>query len=261
MGAVSGPLVAAALLSWVGLSLRHVFLLAAIPAVLVVVVLVAGVREAPRSPRARAASPGGLGWAGLDRNFQMLLLALVVFALGNSTDAFLLLRLTDVGFAPAQVALLWSAFHVFKMVTAYAGGRLSDTVGRKPMVLAGWCVYAAVYLGFALTTTRGAAVTLFLAYGLYFGLTEPVEKAWVSTLAPADLRGTAFGWYNGTIGLAALPASVLFGLLWHGFGASVAFAAGAGLAGMGAILLLFVTAAPTRTRGARAEVPPARQDR
>ena len=242
-GAVAGPLVAAALLQWGGLSIRQVFLLAAVPAALVILVLALGVREPaapPPAPAAAAAAPA----AGLGLPYRRLLLAIVVFTLGNSTDAFLLLRLGEAGLAPALVAAVWSALHVVKSGTTYLGGRLSDRVGRRPMVIAGWLVYAAVYLAFAVVADTAALVATFLVYGVHFGLTEPVEKAWVAEMAPATARGRAFGWYHGAIGFAALPASLLFGALWQAFGSATAFATGAALALVACALLLRVPSSP-----------------
>jgi MFS family permease len=239
-GAVVGPLIAAALLAGAGLPLRTVFLLAAIPAAVVIVVLLLGVHEAPRTiPREPATAPQ-VAMHELGRPFLLVLGAVLLFTLGNSTDAFLLLRLSDAGVSASGIALLWSAFHVVKTITTYAGGRLSDRLGRRPMIIAGWAAYAAVYLAFAVVDTREALIATFLAYGLYFGLTEPVEKAWVADLVPERLRGTAFGLYHGTVGLAALPASVLFGVLWQRFGFPVAFATGAALAAAASVLLFLV---------------------
>jgi MFS family permease len=242
-GAVAGPLVAAALLQWGGLSIRQVFLLAAVPAALVILVLALGVREPASPPPAPAASAGAPA-GRLGRSYRRLLLAIVVFTLGNSTDAFLLLRLGEAGLAPALVAAVWSALHVVKSGATYLGGRLSDRLGRRPMVIAGWLVYAIVYLAFAVVADTAALVATFLFYGVHFGLTEPVEKAWVAELAPAAMRGRAFGWYHGAIGFAALPASLLFGLLWQAFGSAVAFATGAALALVASGLLLRVPGSP-----------------
>jgi MFS family permease len=239
-GAVAGPLAAAALLAWAGLSLRTVFLLAAIPAAVVVVVLLAAVHEAPRQTTNASSAADAPAMRELGRPFLLVLAAVLLFTLGNSTDAFLLLRLADAGVPASGVALVWSAFHVVKMLATYAGGRLSDRWGRRPMVTAGWMVYAAVYLAFAVVDSSPAVIATFLSYGLYFGLTEPVEKAWVADLVPERLRGTAFGLYHGTVGLAALPASLLFGLLWQRFGAPTAFATGAGLAAAASGLLLLL---------------------
>ena len=240
-GAVIGPLIAAALLELAGLGLREVFWLAAIPGVIVMIILIAAVREAP-ADRAEAREPPDLraGLAPLGGGFRRLLLAVLLFTLGNSTDAFLLLRLADAGVAPSWIAVLWSAHHVIKMGATYLGGRLSDARGRRSMIIGGWLLYAAVYVGFALVDQPAALIAVFLGYGIYFGLTEPVERAWVTDLAPAELRGTAFGWYHGTVGLAALPASVLFGLLWAVSGPALAFGAGAGLALIAVALVLRV---------------------
>jgi MFS family permease len=244
-GAVAGPLVAAALLTFAGISLRAVFLLAVVPAAAVVVVLVGWVREHPRGASATPSKVTG-AWRELGRPLHTVLAALLLFTLGNSTDAFLLLRLSGVGVSAAGVALLWSAFHVVKMLSAYAAGRVSDRLGRRPLVTVGWGLYAAVYLAFAVIHSREAVITTFLAYGLYYGLTEPVERAWVADLAPPHLRGTAFGLYHGVVGLAALPASLLFGLLWQRFGAPVAFLTGAGLALAATVVLALVPRAAPR---------------
>jgi MFS family permease len=243
-GAVAGPLVAAALLKLAGVPLRTVFLLAAVPAV-VVVVLVLSLKEQSRAVAPTVPGQGPAGASGFDRGFLTLLAAVLLFALGNSSDAFILLRLADTGVAPAVVALLWSAFHVVKMVSTYLGGRLSDRVGRRGMVLAGWASYAVVYLAFALVQGAVAVTVTFFCYGIYFGLTEPVERAWVAELVGADRRGAAFGLYHGVVGLGALPASVLFGAVWKLWGAPSAFLMGAGLAAAASLLLLAVR--PTRT--------------
>src|SRR5512136_723421 len=238
-GAVAGPLVAAALLTFAGLSLRAVFLLAAVPAVVVVAVLAGWVREIPRGTVGSPPNFAG-AWRELGRPFHVVLAALLLFTLGSSTDAFLLLRLSDAGVSTAGVALLWSAFHVVKMLSTYVCGRVSDRLGRRVMVTAGWALYALVYLAFAVVGSRAAVIATFLTYGLYYGLTEPVERAWVADLAPPHLRGTAFGLYHGVVGLAALPASVLFGVLWQRLGAPTAFLTGAGLALTATVCLALV---------------------
>ncbi len=240
-GAVAGPLVAAGLLMLPGFTLRRVFLLAAIPAAIVVVILLVGVHEPGRSRPAPDAEPVRIAmWGDLGGPFKRLLVALVIFTLGNSTDAFILLRLTDAGFAAGWVAVLWSLHSLVKLGANLYGGQLSDRVGRKPLIVAGWSVYALVYLGFGVTTSAPALVALFLAYGIYFGLTEPVERAWVAALAPAGRSGSAFGFYHGAIGLVALPASLLFGLVYETVGPEAAFGLGSILAVSAAVLLLGV---------------------
>jgi MFS family permease len=237
-GAVAGPLLAAGLLTLGGVTLRHVFLLAAVPAALVVIVLAGWVHET----RPVAGAPSGAlrlrdDWRDLGAGFRPLLLAILIFTLGNSTDAFLLLSLSRAGATAAWVAALWSLHHVVKMLAAYFFGSLSDRLGARRMIRAGWLLYALVYLGFGLTSALPVRIALFMVYGVYYGLTEPAEKAWISRMVPERLRGTAFGCYNGVIGLGALPASLLFGYLWEASGAAAAFGTGALLA-LAALLLL-----------------------
>lgn len=240
-GAVLGPLVAAALLA-VGVGLRGVFLLAAIPAAIVIVVIVRYVHEP--SSVSHAESPALAPRAALGTGFWWLMAAIVVFTLGNSADAFLLLRLSDAGVSAVWVAVLWSAFSLVKMASNLVGGRMSDVVGAKPLVLLGWLFYAVVYFAMGVSTTTTVLIILFLAYGLYFGVTEPVERSWVARLAPADLRGSAFGYYNGAIGIAALPASIVFGGLWAAFGPEVAFTFGAVLALVASVILIKAPSGP-----------------
>jgi MFS family permease len=240
-GAVAGPLVAAGLL--LALPIRTVFLLAAIPAVLVIAVLAAWVHDPGTG---LDGEHSGVGRAPLDPGLRRLLIAVGVFALGNSADAFLLLRFNDLGMGAVAISLLWAALHAVKMAATWIGGRLSDRVGRKPMVLAGWGVYAAVYAAFATVSGTGVLVAVFLAYGVYFGLTEPVERSWVAAMAAPTARGTAFGAYHGVIGIAALPASLVFGAVYRVAGPPAAFALGAGLAAAAAVLLVGIPERPSR---------------
>jgi MFS family permease len=157
---------------------------------------------------------------------------------------FLLLRLSDALGGATYVPLLWAGIHVVKASLSTWGGSLSDQFGRTRVIVAGWVVYALVYFGFAISTGAAAFIAWFLFYGLYFALAEGAEKALIADLTPADRRGAAFGWYNATTGVGALIASVLFGELYERFGSPVAFTTGAGLAGIAAVLLLFI---PTDT--------------
>jgi MFS family permease len=243
-GAVAGPLAAAALLRFAGLPLRAIFLLAAIPAAVVMLVLVTGVPEPPHAPMlASGAESMSLRarWQSLGGDFRRLLAALLVFTLGNSTDAFLILRLSHAGVSADWIAALWSFLHVVKMLANYLGGRWADTFHPRHLILAGWGLYAVVYGAFAWIDSASWLIIVFLVYGVYFGLTEPCERAWVASLSPAPARGSAFGFYHGVVGLGALPASVLFGFLWQHLGMAVAFTSGAGLALAAALLLLRVS--------------------
>lgn len=248
-GAILGPLVASGLLLlWPG-RLRLVFLLAVLPAGLATLVVLLRVREIRPPDPADAFGPDPMpgaaadpapesGNAALPRGrFLGYLAVLVLFTLGNASDAFLLLRSRDLGVPLAAIPMLWGTLHVSKMVFNVAGGALSDRVGPRPAILGGWLIYAATYAGFALAGAAWHAWALFLAYGLFYGLTEPTERVLVARVAPAAVRARAYGAYHFAIGIAALPASVLFGVVWQLFGAPVAFLMGAALALTAAALL------------------------
>jgi MFS family permease len=241
-GAVVGPLIAFALLRWEQLPLRTVFLFAALPGVLSVIVLVLGVRETPRDARVTSAKKAAAPSLDpqLGRPFWTFLSSVLLFTLGNSTDAFLILRANQLGVSVALIPILWAALHVVKSAASVPGGALSDRFGRKPLILAGWAVYAAVYIGFGRATETWHAWALFLAYGTFFGLTEGTEAAMVADLVGRDRRGTAYGWYYLAVGIGALPASVLFGFVWDRFGPRSAFELGAALAFAAAIVLMAV---------------------
>jgi MFS family permease len=165
---------------------------------------------------------------------------ITLFALGNASDAFILLRLSDLGVASVWIPILWSGLHVVKMTSSVLGGALSDRFGRRAMIGLGYVWYAAVYAGFAWITSLPALIAIFLAYGIYFGLTEGVEKAWVADMAPAASRGLAFGIYNAALGAGGLAASLVFGAIWTRVSPAAAFLAGAGFA-LAACLLLYLT--------------------
>jgi MFS family permease len=243
-GGVLGPLIAFAVLTYHWAPIRTVFLFAAIPGVLSFLVLVAFVREIERP----ADAPAG---AGLDltkplgARFWRVLGVVFLFTLGNSTDAFLLLRANQLGVAVALAPILWAALHVIKTLSNTPGGALSDRIGRRPTLIMGWALYAAVYFGFARATVAWHAWTLFGVYGIFFGLTEGAERALMADLVIPERRGTAFGWYNLAIGLGALPASLLFGWVWDHAGAPTAFVMGASFALAAAVGMLLVV--PRRT--------------
>ncbi len=259
-GAVVGPIIAMVCLQALHMPLRHVFWVAAVPGALSVLVVLFAVREAPLRPsptaipvqdvepatlamrRADDALAGPVSPAPLGVPFRNTMLAVLIFTLGNSTDAFLLLRANQLGVPVASIPLLWLVLHVVKMVSSPPGGALSDRFGRRPLIVAGWLLYAAVYAGLGLASQVWHAWVLFAVYGVVFGLTEGNEKALVADLVPAERRGAAFGWYHAAIGVAALPASVLFGVLWDRFGASVAFGAGSAIALVATVV--FLLAAP-----------------
>lgn len=209
LGAATGPILASAfLLAWPG-ELRLLFLLALLPGLAVVALLVFGLREEPAvsPPQERLR----LTLRPFDRNFRVYLAALAVFALGNASDAFLLVRAGELGVATALLPLLWCAFHVVKSAGNLLLGPVVDRVGPRPLILAGWGVYALIYLAFAMAATAWQIWVLFLAYGVFYALTEPAQKTMVTAPVGTERKGLTFGWFNFATGIAALPSSVIFG--------------------------------------------------
>ena len=257
-GAVIGPIIAAGILFlllgkglWIHSkevpsgqemrALRWLFGLAIIPGLAAMVVLISRVREVhPEATQTTDDKPEEKlsGWRRLPRRFYVFVGIASLFALGNSSDLFLLLLAkTKFGLDMMSLLGMWVVLHLSKVVCSFIGGSISDRLGRRPIIVAGWLVYAAVYLGLAAAGQEWQFWCLLIFYGLYYGLTEGVEKALVADLAPVEYRGSAYGIYHGVIGLAALPASLLFGVFWKVLGAPRAFGIGAGLACLAAVLL------------------------
>ncbi|MCY7377243.1 MAG: MFS transporter [Pyrinomonadaceae bacterium] len=249
LGAVIGPIIAFILLSYfaadtsqpTALEYQRVFLYASIPVVLGLFVIVFFVKESPKEIATAVEPPKiKLSLKEFDGNFKRLLVVVALFTLSNSTDAFLLLRAQQAGITPAILPLLWMFLHLSKVFSSLIFGDLSDKVGRKTLIFAGWILYALVYAGFAFVSEAWQVWTLFLIYGFYFGLTEGVEKALVADLVPNEKRGTAFGFYNLAFSITVFPASIIFGAVWTRFGASAAFLISAMISIFAAFILLTV---------------------
>ena len=262
-GAVLGPLLAFLILKLQGVgsfdgtrrlfphdeqALRTVFWLAAVPGLIAMLVLIVVVRDVPhRGAGDKMSEPsiGAIG-GGLTKRFWAYLVVVLLFTLGNSTDAFLLLRANQLGVPVAMAPILWALLNFVKSATGTYGGQLSDTLGRKPLIVGGWLLYSAVYFAFGWAAAAWQAWALFAVYGIFYGMTEGTEKALVADIVPPARRGSAFGWYNLAIGLGALPASLIFGAIWDRVGAPTAFVFGASLALIAALLMAFV--APSRAK-------------
>jgi len=249
-GAVAGPLIATAYLYFKPEAYRSLFTWTLVPGIIVILLILrlpnerlAAASRTPTDPQSPAPPAAGssvrAGLRRLPRRFYLAMAVITLFALGNASDAFILLRLNDLGVAPVWIPLLWSGLHVVKMTSSIVGGALSDRFGRRAMIVLGYLWYAVIYGAFAWFTALPAVIAVFLAYGLYFGLTEGVEKAWVADMAPADARGLAFGIYNGALGFGGLAASLVFGLIWTRVSPAAAFLTGASLA-LAASLLLYL---------------------
>jgi MFS family permease len=248
-GAFVGPILAALLLKFVFSDERTVFLLALVPGLAAVALLLGRVPERAAPTPEVAVSREGAPREKLPGALWIAIAVFALFALANSTDAFLLLRARDAGVPLWQLPLLWAFFQGVKAVAGVPGGALSDRIGRVQTLALGWAVYSLSYVGFAYATTPAAAWPLFAFYALFFALTEGSERAMVADLVPERLRGRAFGAFHAAIGLTALPASLLFGIWWKAIGPRGAFLIGAAvsLAATAALLLLRGRMLPART--------------
>jgi len=230
---------------------QTLILISVIPAVFAVLVLALGAREIPSAGHAGAPS---LSLKGMNQNFKLFMLVLVIFTLGNSSDAFIILRSQERGLNLLQIMGMLLTFNLIYALLAGPLGALSDKIGRRKLIIAGWLAYGLVYLGFAFSQTGSQIWALFGIYGVYYAATDGVAKAFIADLVPNERRGTAYGLYNATIGLMALPASVIAGLLWQGafgwdgFGPAAPFIFGAGLALLAGILFWILVPAKETTR-------------
>jgi MFS family permease len=243
LGATLGPLIAALLLALFPGHLREILILSIVPGVIAVLIMGTQVKEdrpAAAVPAARRPDAPALSGGIPTGVFRIYLIAVVLFTLGNSSDVFLALRGTQLGIPIALIPIAWTVLNLVRALASTPGGQLSDRIGRRPAIIAGWALYAAVYLGFGLARSAGQVWALFAVYGLYYGLVEGAERALVADLVGGDQRGRAFGWFHLSVGIGALPASVLFGIIWRSVGAPHAFYFGAIMALAGSLVLLFM---------------------
>ena len=236
-GAVIGPLVGYLLVIAFAGNFTRIFLFASIPAFIAVLVAMFVMRESPTVRHDTAEMPK-LSLRGFDSNFKRFLVILALFTLSNSSDSFLILRARESGVAIGIIPLLWAAHHGMKVLSSLLGGDLSDRLGRKRLIVAGWVLYAAVYAGFGFVSNAWSVWALFLIYGIYFGLAEGAEKALVADLVRPEQRGTAYGLYNLAFGITVFPASLLMGMIWDWKGATTAFLVSAVMGASAAMLLL-----------------------
>jgi len=241
-GAVLGPLVAYAILLAFqgdnGNAYRTVFLIGAVPALVAVAILGIFIPEKPKE--ARPMQPPKVKWSTFSRQLKHFLLIVAVFSVGNSSDAFLIIRATNVGVEVENVLLIYALFNLVSAIFSLPAGIASDKVGRGPLLLSGFIVFIATYLGFAMASTPLVVWILFSVYGLYVGLTAGVLRAYAADVAPAELRGTAIGAYYTVEGISLLAASTIAGLLWTYISPSAPFYYGAVMALFASVLLLFL---------------------
>ncbi len=266
-GALGGTLLAVAALSWLHWSVSEVILWSALPGVLVLLVLIFGVREAPY-PVAQQQKPAPLAWSfgcpaitsdlanvvcspsrmasssiksfsELSHNMRRYLLVLVLFTFARVSESFILLRGNELGMSVVQLLLLWAVLNLTKSAASLPGGRMADAFGKRRLSLISWSGYAVSFVAIGLVEHGNALWGCTVLYGLLAGLGEGSERALISLYADERERGTAFGWYHLAVGLSAIPAGVLFGAIWHYWNAGAAFLFAGTLALLCVLLLRF----------------------
>lgn len=240
LGSVAGPLILFLLLELLknnNLKYHYIFLLTAIPLVFTLGILSLYVKETPAEFMKGASAENAISLK-LPKRFYIFLGIMVVFAIGNPADAFLILRAQNVGVTLLAIPLVYALFNFFYAAASIPLGGLSDRIGREKVILLGWFAYALAYLGFAVAAKSYEIWLLFAFYGIYYATTQGVAKAFVADLTEVGHRGRAYGIYNSVIGLVSLPASVIAGWLWDKYNPGVPFYFGAVLAALAAILLL-----------------------
>lgn len=237
LGAVAGPLAAFLLLYFFTGNYRLVFWLSLIPGIAAVAVIIFFVKETGR--KTASAAPE-LSLKHFDWRYKAFVAISALFALGNSSDVFLILRATEIGISETYVPLLYLSFNLVYSIVSLPAGILSDRIGRKRMILSGFILFGFVYLGFARSSEAWHIWGLFLMYGIFMGLTEGIHKAYLGGIIPGDLKAAGFGIYNTAVGLAVLPASIIGGWMWDRFGAHATFYYGSATAFISAILFLII---------------------
>lgn len=238
LGAAIGPVLATLWLYFRPGDYRTMFLVTIVPGLIVAAVAALGLKETRREPDADSEAAEKLGPLGaFDRRFRWLLAAIFVFTLGNSSDLFLLHRAEQLGVTPAWLPMLWCTFSLAKSIGNLFAGRATDRVGSRPMLIAGWLVYAIIYVAFAMATQAWHIWALFGGYAVFYAMAEPAEKALVAEFA-GPRRGLAFGWFHFALGVAAFPANLLCGVLYQAYGPWGAFGFGGAMALVATALLL-----------------------
>ncbi|MCE9525898.1 MAG: MFS transporter [Planctomycetales bacterium] len=254
LGAALGALIAVAFLWWSSggvatdgaqeeWQLRRLFMLSLIPGIPILFLVPLALRETPKSSEAHPKERFSL--QPLDANFRRYLVTLLLFTLGNSSDSFLLVRAKELGVPIYALPILWIFFHLAKSGGNLLTGGWVNRLGARPLIWAGWLWYAAVYLAFGFANSAWQIWVLFMLYAVFYALTEPAEKALVATLVGPERKGLAYGWFNLTVGIGSLPASLLFGFIYDQAGPLAAFGTGAAFALAASVMLATVRVTKT----------------
>jgi MFS family permease len=246
-GAIIGPLAAFVLLIFYPENYRLIFLLAGIPAVLSILAIILGIREAKRDQEGLFKK---FHFKDFPAKFYLFLVIVFVFTLGNSTDALLMVKANEVGVKVAFIPLVYMVTSVVAVLLAIPVGSLSDRIGKEKILIAGYLIYAIVYYGFGVTSHVWAIVGLFALYGLYSAATDGIQKAFISDITDKNKQGTGLGIYNALLGITLLPASLIAGVLYDKVNSRVPFYFGAATALLsGLLMLIFIRLNRKHDRG------------
>lgn len=240
-GALLGPLIATLILYFTSQNIKAVFLFSLIPGIFVLV-LFFFIQEKEQITHSSKDSSKEISFEQKERlpiKVKFFLISILIFTLGNSSDAFIILRLKDTGIDTVYIPIIWGIFNLIKSLGNYPLGLLSDKIGRKKVILMGWILYAIIYFLFGLVDKSHVVLILFFLYGVYYSLTEGAERAFIADNVMPYVRGKAYGYYNFAISISSLPASILFGFLWEKYSFTVAFMTGASLSLLASIVFLF----------------------
>ncbi len=237
-GAIVGPLMAVALLSFFPDNYTLIFLLAGIPAVLGVLTVIVFIKEVKATHKANSEK---LSFKHLPRKFYFFLVVIFVFTLGNSADALLLVKTSETGIDKAYIPLMYMLFNTVSVFLAIPLGKWSDRIGRETLIILGFLVYAVVYFFFGKYNSINVFIFLFMLYGFYSALTDGSQKALISDIVSKEMKGTGYGLYHAVLGITLLPASLIAGILYDKVNANAPFYFGAAMALLAAILMIFYT--------------------
>ena len=237
MGAVVGPALAFFLLGIFSNDYRKVFWLSMIPGVIAVLLIIFFITEKKKVTEVHSEKPK-LTLGHFDWRFKFFVFIATIFALGNSSDVFLILRAQQIGISTVMIPVVYLFFNLVYFLSAIPAGIAADRFGRKRVILLGFLLFAILYYGFAIAGSTTAIWILFGLYGIFMGLTEGIQKAFLATIIPADFKATAFGVYNTAVGLAMFPASLIGGWLWDHVSPSATFYFGAITASLSAVIFI-----------------------
>lgn len=237
LGAALGPLVAFGILAIYAGNYQLVFLLSVIPGAISLLLIIFFLKEKESISSIKRSLPK-IKFKQMNRRFLAFSFISTLFAVGNFSDAFLALRAQDAGMIIALIPLAFFTLNLSSSIFSMPVGILSDRIGRRPVLISGFFIFAIIYLGFGIASSVTWIWVLFILYGLYYAFTDGIQKAYIADIVPEGQRGTAMGTFNALTGMAVLPASIIAGYLWQSFGPEVAFGVSSGIAILAAVLML-----------------------